>query len=126
MALHLFYKEWLKTKWFVLASLLTKGLAPNLARLINVGSARIISSLCNYKMNKDAVFKGCRKDKGTMLRYYLIVILVFVLNYLFLSLMENVLEWNKYIAQIIAMLLTYPISYWTQRKFVFKTKAKVK
>ena len=22
MALHLFYKEWLKTKWFVLASLL--------------------------------------------------------------------------------------------------------
>ena len=28
--------------------------------------------------------------------------------------------------QIIAMILTYPISYWTQRKFVFKKKSKVK
>lgn len=111
---------------FVIASLLTKGLAPNLSRLISIGSARVISSLCNYKLNKDAVFKGCQKDKSTMLRFYLIVVLVFVLNYLFLSLMENVLCWNKYIAQIIAMLLTYPISYWSQRKFVFKTKSKVK
>jgi len=111
---------------FILASFLTKGLAPDIARLIDVGVARILSSLCNYKINKDSVFKGCQNDKGVIFRYYLIVALVFVLNYLLLSLMENVFLWNKYIAQIISMVITYPISYWTQRKFVFKTKSKVK
>ena len=105
---------------------MTKGLAPDIARLIDVGVARILSSLCNYKINKDSVFKGCQNDKGVIFRYYLIVALVFVLNYLLLSLMENVFLWNKYIAQIISMVITYPISYWTQRKFVFKTKSKVK
>ena len=29
MALHLFYKEWLKTKWFVLASLLLSEISDN-------------------------------------------------------------------------------------------------
>lgn len=110
---------------FVVLSLATTPLLePNTSNLVSVVGARIVSSLCNFFINQKAVFKGCKNSRSAVFKYYATVLLVLALNYGLLTLMTNVFMWNKFIAQVIAMILTYPVSYYVQRMFVFKTKSK--
>ena len=95
----------------------------NTSNLISVVSARIVSSFINFIINKKAVFKGCKDSKAAIFKYYATVIIVLAANYGLLTLMTSVFMWNKYLAQVIAMILTYPLSYYIQRMFVFKTKS---
>ena len=112
---------------FVLLSLTTAlWTGPNISNLISVAGARVISSFCNYIINKKAVFKGSSSSGCSVLKYYLTVIIVLAANYGLLTLMTSVFMWNKFVSQIIAMLLTYPLSYYVQRMFVFKTRTQAK
>ncbi len=112
---------------FVVFSALTARMPDaNLGRLISVAAARVISSLCNYFLNKKTVFKGCDGSHAAVMKYYLVALIVFGANYGLLTLMENVFLWNKLISQALSMALTYPISYYFQRMFVFKSRSKVK
>ena len=109
---------------FVLMTLVTTPFMDgNTSNLISVVSARIVSSFINFIINKKAVFKGCKDSKAAIFKYYATVIIVLAANYGLLTLMTSVFMWNKYLAQVIAMILTYPLSYYIQRMFVFKTKS---
>jgi glycosyltransferase involved in cell wall biosynthesis len=109
---------------FAILSAATLGMPnKNLSRLVCVGGARIVSSFCNYLINRNAVFKGST-GKNTILKYYLVVGIVFASNYGVLTFFENVCHWNKFIAQALSMLIIYPLSYYLQRMFVFRTRSK--
>lgn len=81
--------------------------------------ARTISSLLNYFLNQRLVFQT--KSKGSVLRYYALVAVLFVLNYALLQLMGKI-GIALWLAQIIAQLIIYPLSFVIQRKFVFCEK----
>ena len=110
---------------YIIASFLTAPMQnSNLSRLISIGSARIISSACNYLMNKTTVFKGSKRSVCTVFKYYLVAAVIFAANYGLLTLMENVLLWNNLLSQALTMLLLYPLSYYLQRMFVFQTRCR--
>ena len=81
--------------------------------------ARTISSLLNYFLNQRLVFQT--KSKGSVLRYYILVAALFALNYGLLQLMGKI-GIALWLAQIIAQLVIYPLSFVIQRKFVFCEK----
>lgn len=77
--------------------------------------ARIVSSLANYFMNRKVVFES--EAKGSVFRYYILAVFILAINYLLLHIIDNFIP--LWIAQIIAQLFIYPISFILQRKFVF-------
>ncbi len=96
-------------------------------RVISLFTARVVSSLYNYFMNKKTVFKGSEKSKVTILKFYLVVALIYVMNVLLLKFFEDVLgmgisPFGHFCAQAISMLMLYPVTYILQRFFVFKRK----
>lgn len=85
------------------------------ALLISVAAARIISSLCNYLINRKFVFEHC--TKASMLRYYVLTAVLFGANYGLLTAATLVLPLP--VAKILVELVLYPISFYVQRKYVF-------
>ncbi len=62
-----------------------------------------------------------KQSPGSVLRYYILVAALFVLNYGLLQLMGKI-GIALWLAQIIAQLVIYPLSFVIQRKFVFARK----
>ena len=75
--------------------------------------------MLNYFLNQRLVFQT--ESKGSVLRYYILVAALFVLNYGLLQLMGKI-GIALWLAQIIAQLVIYPLSFVIQRKFVFCEK----
>ncbi len=91
--------------------------------LISEAVGRIVSSVCNYLLNKHIVF-GAKKAKTSFLKYTLLVVTLFGIQY-GISLLGVALfgEASKWIIYIPAQIISYPISYLLQRSVVFRTKA---
>ena len=75
--------------------------------------------MLNYFLNQRLVFQT--KSKGSVLRYYILVVVLFALNYGLLQLMGKI-GIALWLAQIIAQLVIYPLSFVIQRKYVFCEK----
>ncbi len=91
-------------------------------RIFSLVIARIVSALANYLMNKRFVFRsGSTFARGCLPRYALAAITVLALNAFFLELFTRfgVPAW---LANIFAQLICYPVSYFSQRVFVFRNK----
>ncbi len=83
--------------------------------------ARIISSFINYMLNRKVVFEA--NSCGSVIKYYILAVLVLAANYGLLALFTSVLSFDTWLAQIIAQIVLYPINFVLQRKYVFKEKA---
>ena len=77
--------------------------------------ARVISSVCNYFINKKLVFEG--KGARSIVRYYILAICVLGADYLLLALLSGIMP--ELLAKILAGAILYPVSFFFQRKFVF-------
>lgn len=86
------------------------------ALLLGTAVARIVSSLCNYFINRKWVFEN--RSKGAILRYYLLVIVIYALNYALLWAAEKI-GVPYWLSLLLAQIICYPLSFWCQRKFVF-------
>lgn len=80
--------------------------------------ARTVSSLCNYVLNRKVVFQS--KSNVSLLRYYITVAGLLVLNYGLLRLFQLILP--LWVSQLLSQALIYPINFILQRKFVFPVK----
>ena len=89
------------------------GLDTKLAAIV---IARTVSSLVNYFLNRRVVFRS--GNKVSMLLYFLTVIALLGMNYGLIVLLTG---WgiSLWIAQIIAQVVVYPISFFFQKKVVF-------
>jgi putative flippase GtrA len=98
-------------------SVFGKTLEPKLPALI---IARTVSSTANYFLNRELVFAS--KAKGTLIRYVALVIVMLAVNYLLLKLFTGA-GIPLSIAQIIAQIISYPVNYVIQRKYVFNERS---
>lgn len=99
----------------------TRGLGRELSLLISVVSARVVSSLCNYSLNRRFVF--AQGTRTSILKYYILAITLLLLNYGLIWVLNVALPIPLAAAKIITELLLYPFSYIMQRRFVFAKRA---
>ena len=91
--------------------------------LIATLTARICSSAVNYLINRTLVFKAQRAGKwNTIIKYYLLAVVIYFGSYGLLLLMNNVLGINVLLAKPIADIIMYLLSFVVQRDYVFKPK----
>ncbi|HBT94608.1 MAG TPA: glycosyl transferase family 2 [Coriobacteriia bacterium] len=90
---------------------------------ISVVVARTVSSIYNYLINKHFVFgaKGVSNLRSAP-RYYLLVAVIMMLNYLILALLADVVGVPIVLAKLITEGLLLSLSFTAQRAFVFKRK----
>jgi len=91
----------------------------NIPIIISNPLARVLSSYVNYSVNRHVVFKGGNKD--SILRYYLLVVIVMILSTGGLELLTR-LGIHNLIAKPLIDIPLFVLNYYVQRKYVFKPK----
>jgi glycosyltransferase involved in cell wall biosynthesis len=79
-----------------------------------------LSSLVNYAINKRYVFQNEGSVKGTLVRYYLLVVVVAALSYGLIWTLTTRAHWNVFVAKVGVDLLLSLVSFSMQRTFVFR------
>lgn len=82
--------------------------------------ARAVSSIVNYFLNREIVFAS--KAKGSLIRYYALVVVMLAVNYLLLYALTAA-GIPLAVAQILSQIIIYPANYVLQRKYVFKERS---
>ncbi len=98
------------------------GLEQKLVLLFSAVIARVVSSLCNFLINRRIVFKSDESIVNTAVKYYAVAVLILALNYLLLNLFNIVLSVPLAVAKLIVEALLFALSLALQRFFVFKAK----
>ncbi|MDO4573074.1 MAG: bifunctional glycosyltransferase family 2/GtrA family protein [Clostridia bacterium] len=93
----------------------TRALPGQLSLFISVAGARIISSFCNYFINRKFVFEN--RDGRSLMRYYLLAAALLAVNYGLLSLVTLIMPLP--VGKILVEVILYPLSFYLQRKYVF-------
>lgn len=99
-----------------------KSLTQNL--LESVVLARMISSVINFVINKNYVFNSNNNESiiKAIFKYYILVIIIMLLNYGMLKLLSEIIGINLLISKIITEIVLYSLSFIVQKRFVFKKK----
>jgi putative flippase GtrA len=83
--------------------------------------ARVISSLCNYLLNKHLVFDAKSGSRLTsVLQYYLLAMAILTCNYLIISFLHETLGIFLIISKLLTEVLLFFLSYTVQHKVIFK------
>jgi glycosyltransferase involved in cell wall biosynthesis len=91
--------------------------------LICTAGARIVSSICNYLLNKN-VFKNKSDHTSTLTKYFLLSVLQLFASAFCVSQLYKMTGINETIVKIIIDSLLFTISFQIQREWVFKQKSK--
>ncbi|MDO4564888.1 MAG: bifunctional glycosyltransferase family 2/GtrA family protein [Clostridia bacterium] len=98
-------------------------LDPSMRVLLSTAVPRVLSSIFNYLFNRKLVFES--NDKASFLRFIIVASFVYFLHYgltlLFDYLFGHSLFW---LCMICAQLISYPVTFVLQRKFVYKYRRK--
>ena len=85
--------------------------------------ARILSSILNYTLNKNKVFKSF--NKKSLIKYYILVIIqMFISGYSVKFLHKIFVNKNVIFLKIIIDLIIFIVNYYIQREWVFKRREK--
>ena len=99
---------------------LASSLGDTTSLLVSVVGARVISSFINYHLNKNMVFK--RDSKYSMLKYYLLVIAILVVNYSLMHGLYIIAGISLFGAKIITELILFTVSFIVQKKLIFNER----
>ncbi|WP_338324936.1 bifunctional glycosyltransferase family 2/GtrA family protein [Metabacillus mangrovi] len=105
---------------FSVFSLLFRDVFPAQFILIATVSARILSSLFNYALNKNVVFKS--KSKNTMMKYYILSVIQMITSALLVNGFYQLIGGGEVVIKIIMDSILFLISYVIQRDWVFKSR----
>ena len=105
---------------FLLKKITTPLFIPFVSLLISVVFARAISSIYNFFMNKIIVFKSKNNLWYSLVKYYCLVLITIVANYLILSLLTNILNWNLALSKLLVEVILFTFNYIVQKLFIFK------
>ena len=83
--------------------------------------ARIVSSLYNYFLNRDKVFKSKETSYKTMHKYYLLVIVAMFLSGISVKLLNSIISIDESIIKMFVDSIIFIINYYVQKLFIFKT-----
>lgn len=82
--------------------------------------ARIISSLCNFKINAKMVFKNM--NKTSLIKYIILVILQMIVSAVTVDYFSKFVPINVTVIKIVVDLIIFIVNFIVQREFVFKQK----
>ena len=103
---------------FNLFSRLTGGLAGSI--MISNVSARVLSSIFNYTVNKRQVFRKKGQVGKTALQYFTLAACILAANTALLSLLVRYVIGGKWAAKILAEILLFMVSWLVQRFVIFR------
>lgn len=84
--------------------------------------ARIISSFCNFNLNKFFVFQSKENNLTILFKYYLFCLIRMILSAILVLIFYNLINiLDKTIVKIIVDSILYLISYRVLKKYIFKT-----
>lgn len=87
--------------------------------------ARVISSIFNYSVNKILVFNTKNvSNTQSAPRYFILVIIIMLLNYCLLAFMSNIIGIPDVPAKLLTEITLFILSYTVQKFFVFKGNSK--
>ena len=81
-------------------------------------TARFISSITNFTINKNIVFKEKKDLKKHIIKYFSLVIIIIILNTIILKIISNII--NPYFDKILTELILFILSFNIQKKYIFK------
>ncbi|QAT43585.1 GtrA family protein [Aminipila luticellarii] len=102
--------------------ILTKGLSVSWSIGVSNVTARIVSAMVNYYINRKYVFKDEGRVVRTAAQYAVLAAVILVLNTLLLSLLVTTWIPNRFAAKIIVELILFIFSCFVQKKIIFKNK----
>lgn len=88
--------------------------------------ARIVSSLYNYTINKNVVFKTKEKSKRTFALYYILCLLTMVVSGASVSLIYAVVQRGELLIKCIVDTILFLCNYHVQQRFIFVERNKVR
>ena len=86
--------------------------------IISTIIARIISAICNYKLNGKVVFKNI--EKKSFIKYVILVIVQMFMSAFLVEYINNVIKINPVIIKIVVDSVIFVVNFIIQREFVFK------
>ena len=108
---------------FVIAFNKLTSSVPNrdLALLIDVVLARIISSAFNFTFNRNIVFKNKSNIFKSLLQYYILATFTLLLNYTFLDILTvRLFSFDLVISKVFVEILLFIVNYIIQKFIIFK------
>ena len=82
-------------------------------------SARFVSSIVNYNINKNVVFENKNNKTRYIIEYFILVIFIIIVNTIILKYLVDA-GMNKYFTKIIIECILFIFSYLIQKKIIFK------
>jgi putative flippase GtrA len=90
--------------------------------LVSVIAARVVSSLCNYILNKNIVFQNnSQSHVSSIIKYYALVVLILGINYMLMGFFVNVIGLSLLVGKLLTECMLYALSYFIQHRVVFKS-----
>ncbi len=108
---------------FSLASFLFKDTFPTYYIIVSTVLARVVSSMYNFIVNKQGVFKNNDNLGKVMVKYYTLSIIQMTVSGLGVWFLHNIFMGNETVIKIIVDSILFLISFQVQREWVFKMKA---
>ena len=109
---------------FTLGTLLLKDMFPGYYIIISTVIARVISSLYNFFVNRQSVFKSDDNLTATMVKYYILAVVQMALSALGVWGIFRLLGGNETLIKVVVDCFLFVISFQIQREWVFKKKGK--
>ncbi len=108
---------------FSLASFLFKDIFPTYYIIVSTVFARVVSSMYNFIVNKQGVFKNNDNLGGVMVKYYTLSIIQMLISALGVWSFHNIFKGSETVIKIIVDSILFLISFQIQREWVFEKKA---
>jgi glycosyltransferase involved in cell wall biosynthesis len=86
----------------------------------SVAVARTLSSLVNYLINRNLVFKKKNVGKASIIRYYILAVCIMLATYGLIKLLIEGAGFNVYVAKILVDSVLSCVSYFVQRDYVYR------
>lgn len=109
----------------LLVFLIRESLSRSLRLFIATFAARAVSSICNYTMNKKAVFKSKASVGSSLARYYLLCVLQTAVSYGMVYLLSCLCRAGSFMEVVLKLavdVVLFVISFQIQRRWVFREK----
>lgn len=107
------------------SKLLFTGFNDNLRILFSTGAARLISSIVNYTINRNTVFKNQTNLGASLIKYYILCVLQAFASYFLVHILYVALKFiDDVIIKAVVDICLFFVSYFVQQKWVFKSKIK--
>lgn len=113
---------------FTIFNIIFERIIPAKSVIVATITARIISSIINYHINRNAVFssdKNNKFDKSSFAKYVTLVIIQMLVSSFSVQIIHNITKINATLIKIPIECILFLCNYFIQKLFIFKEKTQI-